>query len=93
VASGIGHEGAVTLHQAQAVLWAGRLAPGEAVILPDAAHSHVFVVLGGGVLDTGGLAGAGPLESGDSVRLTAAGSPVFTAAPEQATEILVWEMG
>jgi quercetin 2,3-dioxygenase len=94
VASGLGHEGAVTLHQAQAVLWAGRLAPGEAVILPDAAHAHLFVVLGGGVLDTGGLAGAGPLEEGDSVRLTAAGSPVFAArSPESATEILVWEMG
>ena len=61
------------------VLWAGRLAPGEAVILPDAPHVHLFVVLGGGVLDTGGLAGAGPLAEGDSVRLTAAGSPVFTA--------------
>ena len=94
VASGVGHEDAVTLHQTQAVLWAGRLIPGEAVILPDAPHAHLFVVLGGGILDTGGLAGAGPLEGGDSVRLTAAGSPVFTArSPAEATEILVWEMG
>jgi redox-sensitive bicupin YhaK (pirin superfamily) len=90
VASGIGHEAAVTLHQTKAVLWAARLAPDEAVILPDAPHAHLFVVLGGGILDTGGLAGAGPLESGDSVRLTAG----FTArSPEEATEILVWEMG
>jgi quercetin 2,3-dioxygenase len=93
VASGAGHEGAVTLHQRQAVLWAGRLLPEEAVILPDAAHVHVFVVLGGGVLDTGGLAGAGPLEEGDSVRLTAAGSPTFTARPDGGAEILVWETG
>jgi redox-sensitive bicupin YhaK (pirin superfamily) len=93
VASGVGHEEAVTLHQTQAVLWAGRLAPGEAVILPDAPHAHLFVVLGGGILDTGGLAGAGPLEEGDSVRLTAAGSPTFTTRPSEATEILVWETG
>jgi quercetin 2,3-dioxygenase len=93
VASGVGHEEGVRLHQAQAVLWAGQLAPGEAVILPDAPHAHLFVVLGGGILDTGGLAGAGPLEEGDSVRLTAAGSPTFTTRPSEATEILVWETG
>jgi len=94
MAAGAATDSAVTLHQSQAVLWAGRLAPDESVMLPDAPHVHLFVVLGGGVLDTGGLAGAGPLEEGDSVRLTAAGSPVFTAgAPEQATEILVWETG
>jgi hypothetical protein len=93
VASGVGHEEAVALHQTQAVLWAGRLAPDEAVILPDAPHAHLFVVLGGGILDTGGLAGAGPLEEGDSVRLTAAGSPVFTARSPEPTEILVWETG
>lgn len=93
LASGAGHEGAVRLHQAQAVLWAARLAPGEQVMLPDARHVHLYVVIGGGVLDTGGLAGAGPLEEGDSVRLTAAGSPVFTAHPSGMAEILVWETG
>jgi redox-sensitive bicupin YhaK (pirin superfamily) len=91
VASGTGHEGALTLHQRQAVLWAGRLAPDEAVALPDAPHVHLFVALGSGVLDTGGLAGAGGLDEGDSVRLVAAGSPEFTAAT--AAEILVWETG
>jgi quercetin 2,3-dioxygenase len=93
VASGVGHEEAVTLHQTQAVLWAGRLAPGEAVMLPDAPHVHLFVVIGSGVLETGGLAGAGLLEEADSVRLTAAGSPVFTAGSPGASEILVWETG
>jgi redox-sensitive bicupin YhaK (pirin superfamily) len=91
VASGAGHAGAVTLHQAGAILWAGRLDPGEAVTLPDAPHVHLFVVLGDGVLDTGGLAGAGPLAEGDSVRLVAAGSPVFTAEGATGAEILVWE--
>jgi redox-sensitive bicupin YhaK (pirin superfamily) len=92
-AAGAAPDSAVFLHQARAVLWAARLAPGEHVILPDAPHVHLFVVIGGGVLDTGGLAGAGPLEEGDSVRLTAAGSPVFTAPPSGVAEILVWETG
>ena len=92
-ASGAGHDAAVGLHQSRAALWAARLAPGESVVLPDAPHSHLFVVLGGGVLDTGSLAGAGPLEEGDSVRLTAAGSPVFTAGSPGGAEILVWETG
>jgi len=93
VASGLGQEPAVALHQTQAALWAGRLAPDEAVMLPDAPHVHLYVVLGGGLLDTGSLAGAGSLAEGDSVRLTAAGSPVFTARSHEATEILVWETG
>ncbi len=95
VASGAGDDPElVTLHQRQAVLWAGRLRPGESVILPDAPHVHLFVVLGGGVLDTGGLAGTGRLDEGDSVRLVAAGSPLFTAAAVGAgAEILVWETG
>jgi quercetin 2,3-dioxygenase len=94
VASGAGHPGAVTLHQRRAVLWAGRLPPGESVILPDGPHVHLFVVLGGGVLDTGGLAGTGRLDEGDSVRLVAAGSPTFTAGVAGVgAEILVWETG
>jgi quercetin 2,3-dioxygenase len=92
VASGLGHEAAVSLNQRQAVLWAGRLAAGEAVLLPDAPHVHVFVACGGGVLDTGGLAGAGQLFEGDSVRLVAAGTPLFTAGRDGA-ELLVWETG
>jgi redox-sensitive bicupin YhaK (pirin superfamily) len=93
VASGMGHPGAVTLHQAQAALWAGRLAPGEAVMLPDAPHVHVFLVLGGGLLNTGSLAGKGSLAEGDSVRLTAAGWPTFTAGEPEGAELLVWETG
>jgi redox-sensitive bicupin YhaK (pirin superfamily) len=92
VASGLDHEGAVSLNQFQAVLWAGRLAPGEAVLLPDAPHVHVYVVCGGGVLDTGGLAGTGSLDECDSVRLVAAGTPQFTAGRGGA-ELLVWETG
>jgi quercetin 2,3-dioxygenase len=90
VASGAGHDGAAGLAQSQAVLWAGRLVPGESVMIADGPHVHIFVALGGGVLDTGGLAGAGPLSEGDSVRLVTGGSPVFTADAAGA-EILVWE--
>ena len=90
VASGAGHDDAATLAQSQAVLWAGRLVPEESVIIPDGPHVHIFVALGSGVLDTGGLAGAGPLSDGDSVRLVAAGAPVFTADGAGA-EILVWQ--
>jgi redox-sensitive bicupin YhaK (pirin superfamily) len=93
VVSGAGHEGAVGLNQPQAVLWAGRLVPGETVMLPDAPHVHVFVALGGGLLDTGSLAGAGKVGGGDSVRLTAAGSPSFTARQPDGAELLVWETG
>jgi quercetin 2,3-dioxygenase len=92
-AAGAAKDSAVGLNQPQAVLWAGRLAPGETVILPDAPHVHVFVALGGGLLDTGSLAGAGKVTQGDSVRLTAAGSPSFTARPSDGAEILVWETG
>lgn len=93
VASGLGDLAAVGLYQPQAALWAGRLAPEETVILPDAPHAHVFVVLGGGLLDTGSLAGTGALEQGDSVRLTASGSPTFTAREPDGAELLVWETG
>ena len=89
--AGAATECALPLRQSQAVLWAGRLAAGEQVILPDGPHVHLFVAVGGGVLDTGGLAGAGILAEGDSVRLVAAGPPVFTADAATGAEILVWE--
>jgi redox-sensitive bicupin YhaK (pirin superfamily) len=100
VASGRGHDGAVTIHQHEAVLWAARLGPGDAITVPDAPHVHVFVARGDAELD-----GAGALRPGDAVRLTDAGSLVLTATrsdvessdPDprdtrpQTTEILVWE--
>jgi len=86
VASGRGHEGAVTIHQRDAVLWAGRLVPGSIVTVPDAAHVHVYIALGAASLD-----GAGDLGTGDAVRLTAAGERTLTAGAEGA-EVLIWEM-
>ena len=87
VASGQGHDAAISIRQRDAVLWAGRLAEGETVTLPDAPSAHLFVARGGVVLD-----GAGALAEGDAARLTAAGAPRLTAGPGGA-EVLVWETG
>jgi hypothetical protein len=84
LASGQGHEGAITIHQRGAVLWGGRLHAGETVTLPVAPHVHLFVAVGDGDLDS-----VGALATGDAVRLTDAGSLAFTAGPEGA-ELSVW---
>jgi redox-sensitive bicupin YhaK (pirin superfamily) len=88
VASGRGHDAAISIRQREAVLWAGQLKPAERVTLPDAPFVHLFIARGGGE-----LAGAGRLQAGDAVRLTAAGTPAFTADPETGAEVLVWETG
>jgi redox-sensitive bicupin YhaK (pirin superfamily) len=83
IAAGDG-DAALHLHQRGAELWITR-APADAVItVPDAPHVHFFVARGSADLD-----GAGPLGTGDAVRLTAAGSPKATAGPEGA-ELVVW---
>jgi redox-sensitive bicupin YhaK (pirin superfamily) len=84
VASGQGHDAAIRLHQRDAVLWAGRLQPGEVVAVPDGPHAHLFVARGSAVLEAGGTLG-----EGDAARLRAAGSPSITAGPDGA-EVLVW---
>ena len=85
VASGRGHDAAISIRQEGAVLWAARLQPGESVALPDAPYVHLFVARGAVSLE-----GAGALARGDAVRLTAAGGPAVTAA--EPAEVLVWEM-
>lgn len=85
VASGRGHDAAISIRQAGAVLWAARLQSGEKVPLPDAPYVHLFVAKGSVALE-----GAGGLVAGDAARLTAAGGPALTA--QEASEVLVWEM-
>jgi redox-sensitive bicupin YhaK (pirin superfamily) len=85
VASGRAHDGAVSLHQRDAVLWAGRLRSAEQVTIPDAVHVHVFVAVGDATLE-----GAGALATGDAARLTEAGALALTAGSGGA-EILIWE--
>lgn len=84
IASGAGHEGAIAIHQRDAVLWGARLGSGESVEVPGGGHVHLFVALGSGSLD-----GAGSLAQGDAVRLTESVPATFTAAAT-GTEILVW---
>ena len=84
IASGQGHETAVSIHQRGAVLWGARLGAGESVTVPAAPYVHVFVALGQGTLDT-----AGALAQGDAARLTHAGELGFTATADH-TEVLIW---
>ncbi|NKE69370.1 pirin family protein [Candidatus Manganitrophus noduliformans] len=87
IASGRGHQAAIRIGQKGAVLWGGRLKPGESVRLPEAPYLHLFVPKGAVTLE-----GAGRLEKGDAVRLTAAGTPAVTADLASGAEILIWEM-
>ena len=88
IASGRGHDAAIPIRQRDAVLWAGRLKPGEAVAIPDAKCVHLFIARGGASLE-----GAGALVEGDAVRLIGAGELTLTADPDSGAEVLVWQMG
>ena len=86
IASGRGHDAAISLRQRGAVLWGGRLRAGESVTVPDGRHVHLYVARG-----AADLAGAGRLAAGDAARLSDAGSPRLTADPALGAEVLVWE--
>jgi quercetin 2,3-dioxygenase len=84
VASGQGDEGAISIHQRDAVLWAARLQPNETATVPDGAHVHLFVAAGDADLQD-----AGALAEGDAARLASAGSRTLTAGLAGA-EVLIW---
>ena len=84
IASGQGHDAAISIHQRDAVLWGGRLHAGETVTIPDDRHVHVFVPIGSAELEQAGM-----LDTGDAVRLTDAGGLGLTAGAEGA-ELLIW---
>jgi quercetin 2,3-dioxygenase len=84
IASGQGHDGAVSIHQREAVLWGARLEPDEATTVPDGSHVHLFVAAGD--VD---LADAGALGEGDAVRLASAG-PRGLIAGRSGAEVLIW---
>ena len=86
IASGRGHDAAITIRQQGAVLWGGRLAPGEVVRVPDAPFAHLFIAKGAARLE-----GAGALASGDAVRLTTAGARTLAADTTHGAEVLIWE--
>ena len=84
IASGKGHDAAISIRQRGAVLWGGRLHAGETVPIPDDRHVHVFVPVGAAELDQ-----AGTLDTGDAARLTETGGLGLTAGPDGA-EVLIW---
>jgi redox-sensitive bicupin YhaK (pirin superfamily) len=84
IASGAGHDAAVSIRQRDAVMYGGRLRPGETVTIPDDRHVHVFVPIGSAALQ-----GGEHLATGDAARLTAAGELSLTAG-EDGAEVLVW---
>ena len=86
VASGKGHDGAISIRQKGAVLWGGRLLPGETVTVPENTHVHLYVTKGSVHLEQ-----AGSLNAGDAVRLTAAGPRKLTADGTIGGEVLIWE--
>ena len=86
IASGRGHDAAISIRQHGAVLWGGRLEAGERVTVPDAAHVHLFVARGAASLE-----GAGTLGTGDAVRLTQAGGELSLEAGSEGAEVLIWE--
>jgi redox-sensitive bicupin YhaK (pirin superfamily) len=88
VASGMPeHDGdaAIRIRNRYAALHAARLQPGGSVQLPAAPYLHLFVARGSVSLE-----GAGQLDEGDAVRLTASGGQRVAALGE--AEVLVWEM-
>ncbi|MCS6302928.1 MAG: hypothetical protein H8K07_04605 [Nitrospira sp.] len=86
IASGRGHSTAITIKQKNAVLWGGRLKPGVSVQVPDAPFVHLFIAKGSADLED-----AGVLQSGDAVRLIAAGAQRLTADIQSGAEVLIWE--
>lgn len=84
IASGAGHESAITIHQRDAVLWGGRLVADSRIDIPDDRHVHVFVARGSGSLDPGGQ-----LATGDAARLTESNGVGFVAGHDGA-EVLIW---
>jgi len=83
VASGKGHEGAITIHQRNAAMWVGRLASHEAVTLPHAPFVHLYVAKGSATL------GEHYLGRGDAARLTETASATLSAVED--SEVIVWE--
>ena len=86
IASGKGHDAAISIRQAGAVLYGGRLQAGETVTVPDDRHVHLFVPRGSASLTTDTDVA---LTTGDAVRLTEAGDLHLTAGDDGA-EVLVW---
>ncbi|NNC81035.1 MAG: pirin family protein [Acidimicrobiales bacterium] len=87
IASGQGHDAAISIQQKDAVLWGARLQAAERIAVPEAPFGHVFVARG--VVD---LEANGRLDTGDAARLTSTGALDLVAGDDGA-EILIWTTG
>ncbi|MEM9202769.1 MAG: pirin family protein [Actinomycetota bacterium] len=89
VASGQGHEGAVTLHQAAAIMAVARPANGATVDIERAPATHVYVARGAVTTEVDGEPVV--LGEGDALRLLDQAVSVTGAAGS--TEVVVWSTG
>ena len=87
VASGQGHDAAISIQQKDAVLWAARMSPGDRIMVPGAAFGHLFIARGAAELEP-----AGVLTTGDAARLTNSDDMALVAGDEGA-EVLIWTIG
>jgi redox-sensitive bicupin YhaK (pirin superfamily) len=87
LAGGRGRGAAVSIHQRDALLWVGKLAPGTSVAIPEAPLVHLYVAKGSAKLE-----GAGMLATADAARLCDAGARQLNASPRDGAEVLIWEM-
>ena len=83
IASGQGHDAAISIQQRDAVLWGARLLPYGRVSVPESAFGHVFVARGSAGIEND------PLAAGDAVRLINGGGATLVAGPDGA-EVLIW---
>jgi len=88
ISSGKNHNAAITIRQKDAVLWGGRLKPGEEVWVPSASFVHLFVAKGQVRLEPGTT-----LREGDAARLEDAGKLRLRADDLVGAEVLIWETG
>ena len=79
------NDAAIRIKNRYASLHAARMRPADSVTVPDAPFVHLFVARGSVTLE-----GAGRLDEGDAVRLTAVGGHSLTALDD--AEVLIWEM-
>jgi redox-sensitive bicupin YhaK (pirin superfamily) len=86
IASGKGHDGAISIRQKGAILWGGRLLPGETATVPESVYVHLYVAKGSVQLEQ-----AGSLNAGDAARLTAAGARKLTSDGTTGAEVLIWQ--
>ena len=87
IASGQGHDAAISIQQKDAVLWGARLNAGERIMVPEAQYGHVFLARGSAELES-----RETLDTGDAVRLTGADG-IGLVADSDGAEVLVWTTG